>query len=112
MAGCLFYLMQQKGCQDKLFEELERTFVDVNEIRGGAKLTSCIYLRACAEEALRMSSSAPGLSPRTVLKVNATRMLKVLDADGVNRVEQSSMANTSQKAYVRPIVLFLCSNNT
>ncbi|OAL35266.1 hypothetical protein AYO20_05520 [Fonsecaea nubica] len=68
MAGTLFYLMQQQRCMKLLVEELDRTFEDVEEIRLGEKLTSCVYLRACVEEALRMASPAPGVAERTVLR--------------------------------------------
>lgn len=61
--------MQQPRCQKKLLEELERTFDNIDEIRLGDKLTSCVYLRACVDEALRMASAGPGISERTVLKV-------------------------------------------
>lgn len=69
MAACLFYLMQQTKCQEKLYNELSATFSSVDEIKTGETLNSCVYLRACAAEAVRLAPALPGLSPRTILKV-------------------------------------------
>lgn len=88
MAGTLFYLMQKPGCQKKLREELENAFNDIDEIRIGETLTGCVYLRACVEEALRMASSAPGISERTVLQVRKCPLTNRTGAYKMNRVVQ------------------------
>ncbi|KAK8131617.1 cytochrome P450 4A5 [Apiospora sp. TS-2023a] len=62
-----FYLLHNPETYEKLKREVRPLFTDVEEIRGGAKLTSCRWLRACIDEAMRMSPGVPGLLPREVL---------------------------------------------
>jgi cytochrome P450 len=68
MSALLFYLAQYPACLSKLSAELQTTFKGVEEIRSGAALTSCRYLRACIDEALRMAPPIPGLLLRTVME--------------------------------------------
>ncbi|KAK8045563.1 cytochrome P450 [Apiospora rasikravindrae] len=63
----IFYLLHNPETYEKLKKEVRPLFSDVEEIRGGAKLTSCRWLRACIDEAMRMSPGVPGLLPREVL---------------------------------------------
>lgn len=51
----------------KLQGELRSTFTNVEEVRIGEKLSSCHYLRACLDEAMRLSPSIGGVLPREVL---------------------------------------------
>lgn len=51
----------------KLNEEIRTAFTSVEEIRGGSKLSECRYLRACIDEALRMTPGVGGILPREVL---------------------------------------------
>ena len=46
---------------------MQDTFNEKDDIRTGPKLQSCHYLRACIDEAMRMSPAVPGLLPRLVL---------------------------------------------
>ncbi|KAK8018790.1 isotrichodermin C-15 hydroxylase [Apiospora marii] len=62
-----FYLLHNPETYEKLKKEVRLLFSDVEEIRGGPKLTSCRWLRACIDEAMRMSPGVPGLLPRQVL---------------------------------------------
>ncbi|KAK8052688.1 putative cytochrome P450 67 [Apiospora saccharicola] len=62
-----FYLLHNPETYEKLKREVRPVFSEVEEIRGGAKLTSCRWLRACIDEAMRMSPGVPGLLPREVL---------------------------------------------
>jgi len=53
----------------RLEEEIYGVFGerDVEEIHSGPNLNSCVYLRACLDEAMRLSPPVGGLLPRTVL---------------------------------------------
>ncbi|MCJ1251302.1 hypothetical protein MMC30_008534 [Trapelia coarctata] len=60
LSGLSFYLARYPECYDKLKQEIRSTFSSVEEIVSGKKLLDCKYLRACVEEALRMSPGVPG----------------------------------------------------
>ena len=51
----------------KLNDEVRTAFSQVEEIWGGSKLSECRYLRACIDEALRMTPGVGGILPREVL---------------------------------------------
>ncbi|KAI9150038.1 Cytochrome P450 monooxygenase lcsN [Paramyrothecium foliicola] len=55
MAGLAHYLTGSSACYRQASEEIRSTFSSLDEIRLGPKLNSCTYLRACLDEALRMS---------------------------------------------------------
>lgn len=67
MAATMFYLVRNPDALQKVVAEIRRSFSDVEEIRQGATLTSCTYLRACIDEAMRLSPSVGGIVPREVL---------------------------------------------
>jgi cytochrome P450 len=69
LAASFFYLGRPENISalNKLVTELKDTFNDVEEIKSGTKLNSCQYLRACIDEALRLSPPVPGGLPREVL---------------------------------------------
>jgi len=67
MAATLFYLVRNPDALAKATAEIRSKFDNVEEISQGPKLTSCTYLRACCDEAMRMSPSVGGLLPREVL---------------------------------------------
>jgi cytochrome P450 len=52
----------------RLEKELFATFAEPQDIRPGPDLIGCSYLRACIDEALRLSPPIPGLLPRKVLQ--------------------------------------------
>ncbi|KAL4741658.1 cytochrome P450 [Aspergillus similis] len=60
LSGLSFYLARYPACYAKLQHEIRATFYNVEEIVSGDKLLGCKYLRACVEEALRMSPGVPG----------------------------------------------------
>ncbi|THC96850.1 hypothetical protein EYZ11_003674 [Aspergillus tanneri] len=60
LSGLSFYLARYPECYAKLKQEVRSTFSTVEEIVSGKKLLQCKYLRACVEEALRMSPGVPG----------------------------------------------------
>ncbi|KAI8948613.1 isotrichodermin C-15 hydroxylase [Xylaria longipes] len=67
MAATLFYLVRNPSALEKASEEVRAKFGDVEEIAQGSQLNSCTYLRACIDEAMRMSPSVGGIAPREVL---------------------------------------------
>ncbi|PYI24353.1 benzoate 4-monooxygenase cytochrome P450 [Aspergillus japonicus CBS 114.51] len=68
MAGFFFYIVRTPHAYRKLVSEIRSTFASANEIRGGpALLSSCPYLRACVDEAMRITPAGSSELPRTVL---------------------------------------------
>ncbi|KAL7271636.1 hypothetical protein RUND412_005591 [Rhizina undulata] len=67
IAGSLFYLTRNPSTKEKLIAEVRSTFHSLDDIRLGKTIESCHYLKACIEETLRISPSAPGVLPRVVL---------------------------------------------
>lgn len=67
MAATLFYLTRNPHALKRATEEVRSKFSDVEGIVQGQDLGSCTYLRACIDEAMRMSPSVGGLLPRQVL---------------------------------------------
>ncbi|KAH6668121.1 isotrichodermin C-15 hydroxylase [Plectosphaerella plurivora] len=67
MASTIFYLTRNAHTLAKVTEEVRSKFTDIEEIRQGPALNSCSYLRACIDEAMRLSPSVGGLLPREVL---------------------------------------------
>jgi cytochrome P450 len=65
-ASVFFYLVHNVAVLEKLKHEVRSKFADIEEIQGHA-VNSCTYLRACIDEALRMSPPLPGILPRDVL---------------------------------------------
>jgi cytochrome P450 len=67
ISALFFYLVRNERALRKLSEEVRNTFSDIEEIKYSAKLTDLSYLRACIDEAMRMSPPVPGLLDRLVL---------------------------------------------
>ncbi|KAK2873922.1 hypothetical protein FQN49_001993 [Arthroderma sp. PD_2] len=55
LAGALFYLIHFPECLEKAATEVRSTFDHFEDIKGGSKLNSLVYLRACIDETLRLS---------------------------------------------------------
>lgn len=66
LAAVLFYLSRSQSAYDKLATEIRSNFSDVELIRRGRQLSSCRYLKACIDEALRLAPAAPGALWREV----------------------------------------------
>ncbi|KIW08650.1 uncharacterized protein PV09_00605 [Verruconis gallopava] len=77
LAATFFYLTHNPDVLAKAVEEVRSTFDSVEEITHGPKLTSCHYLRACIDEAMRMSPPVGGGLPRHILPGG-------LDVDGIH----------------------------
>ncbi|KAH8165547.1 hypothetical protein CIB48_g2708 [Xylaria polymorpha] len=56
MSALSYYLSGSPRCYDRVAEEIRTTFKSSDEIRLGPVLNSCVYLRACVDETLRLSS--------------------------------------------------------
>jgi cytochrome P450 len=67
MAATLFYLVRSKSALERVTAEVRSKFGNVEDIVHGPVLNSCTYLRACIDEAMRMSPSVGGILPREVL---------------------------------------------
>lgn len=66
-AALFFYLTHYPAVYDKLVSEIRRTFSSLDEIHSGPALSSCVYLRACIDEAMRMNPPIPRDLDRVVL---------------------------------------------
>ncbi|KAK7733126.1 hypothetical protein SLS53_008314 [Cytospora paraplurivora] len=67
ISATFFYLLHNPEAYEQLQAEVHSRFNSINEIVGGAALSSCRWLRACIDEAMRMSPGVPGLLPRQAL---------------------------------------------
>lgn len=67
ITAMFFYLAHYPDVQTKLASEVTATFSNMQEIRSGPKLQSCIYLRAFLHEALRMTPPVSAEPSREVL---------------------------------------------
>jgi cytochrome P450 len=67
MAATLFYLVRHPAALARVTAEVRSKFSSLEEIHQGVLLNACTYLRACVDEAMRLSPSVGGLLPREVL---------------------------------------------
>ena len=72
LSALFFYLCRNPRVLAKLTSEIREAFSDVEEIKTGPKLSSLRYLRACIDEAMRMTPPVPGLLSRIVLPGGAS----------------------------------------
>lgn len=66
IAATLFYLSKSPNSYQRLAMEIRSKFQSSADIRWGSALNSCVYLRACIDEALRMSPPGAGAPFREV----------------------------------------------
>ncbi len=71
MAACFFYLLHNPSALRTLQEEVRGAFAEVEDIRSGSKLASLSWLRACIDEAMRMTPPVPGALNRRVMSGGA-----------------------------------------
>ena len=67
LANAFFYLVHNPFALDKVTTEVRTAFSNVEDIHAGPQLTSCIYVRAVLDEAMRMGPPVGGILPREVL---------------------------------------------
>lgn len=72
MAATLFYLVRHPAALALVTAEVRAKFATAEDIHQGAALNGCTYLRACIDEAMRLSPSVGGLLPREVLAGGTT----------------------------------------
>lgn len=74
LAGTFFYLTHNPAVLAKAKEEVCTVFNNeaVEDIKTGTKLSSCVYLRACLDETMRLAPSVPSTLPREVCTGGAT----------------------------------------
>lgn len=68
LSAILFYLLKNPDTLIRLEKEVRETFSRADDIRMGPQLQSCIWLRACIDETMRMTPAVAGLLPREVLR--------------------------------------------
>jgi cytochrome P450 len=67
MAALFFYLSRNPPAYDRVTKEVRGVFQGIDDISQGPKLSSCTYLRACIQEALRLCPPVTGPLWRQVL---------------------------------------------
>lgn len=67
MAACFFYLSHHSWAYTKVCEEVRSAFSSSEDIRTGSALQSCVYLKACIDESMRMSPPVGGALWREVM---------------------------------------------
>lgn len=72
LAATFFYILHNPSTLQRATAEVRASFNDVEEIVHGSTLTSCHYLRACIDEAMRLSPPVGGGLPRQVLQGGIT----------------------------------------
>ncbi|CDM28612.1 Cytochrome P450 [Penicillium roqueforti FM164] len=58
LAATLFYISREPSVYERVTREVRSCFASAEEIHAGTQLNSCQYLRACIDEALRLSPPA------------------------------------------------------
>lgn len=64
MTATLFYLLHYPSTLHLLRDEIDSKFHSADDIVMGPRLSSCIYLRACIDETLRLNPPVGGVLPR------------------------------------------------
>ncbi|TGO83317.1 hypothetical protein BPOR_0665g00040 [Botrytis porri] len=77
LSALLFYLSRYPKCYEKVTTEIRSSFSSLSEIHSGPKITSFKHLRACIEEALRMSPSL-GSDSREKFVLGASQSMVIL----------------------------------
>ncbi|KAL2213169.1 cytochrome P450 [Sarocladium strictum] len=67
IASTIFYLTRNPHALETVTKEIRNKFDNVEAIKAGPELNSCSYLRACIDEAMRMTPPVGGALPRVVL---------------------------------------------
>lgn len=71
IVATLFYLVRHTEAMKKLKEEVRSSFTDVEQIVSGPQLNDLVYLKACIDEAMRLSPAVPGSIPREAMEGGA-----------------------------------------
>lgn len=98
LSACFHYLLHNPTTLSSLTSIIRTTFPDLQSITLGPLLASCTYLRACIDEAMRLSPPVPSLLPREVLRGG-------MQIDGVH-VPESTVVGVSAYALHRNEMYF------
>ncbi|KAI0451239.1 cytochrome P450 [Xylaria acuta] len=82
LCAVLFYLSRSPQCYKRLAAEIRSTFQSGTDIRGRPRLAECKYLRACIDEALRISPPVTGTLWRELASVEKEGDEEPLIIDG------------------------------
>ncbi|KAG9235155.1 cytochrome protein [Amylocarpus encephaloides] len=72
IASTFFYLMHHPECYHKALNEVRSAFASHEDVGLGSALNSCIYLRACIDESMRMSPPAAVAPWREIVGAKVT----------------------------------------
>jgi cytochrome P450 len=72
LSAAFFYLARNPDVQAKLAQEIRSAFGSYDEIKSGNTITSCKYLTAFLQEAMRMSPPVGAEPPREVMNGGST----------------------------------------
>lgn len=72
LCGFFFYISRNQRPYNKLVKEIRNTFASTAEIVSGARLSSCHYLCACLDEAMRLTPAVPSELSRNILSGGQT----------------------------------------
>jgi cytochrome P450 len=67
LSSSFFYLVHNPTSLETAAKEVRERFGNVEDIHGCPELNSCVFLRACIDEAMRLSPPVGGILPREVL---------------------------------------------
>lgn len=67
LAGTIFYLVRNTHAMARLKQEVRESFNSVEEIISSPRLNELVYLKACMDEAMRLTPAAPGALPREAM---------------------------------------------
>ncbi|KAI1259673.1 cytochrome P450 [Xylariaceae sp. FL1019] len=70
LSALFFYLSRNRRCYERLAKEVRSTFHVGTDIKNDGLLSGCLYLRACFDEALRMSPPIGGTLWRQAVAAN------------------------------------------
>ena len=72
IVATLYQLIRHPQALGKLRAELDAAFSDLESIRAGPILGGCTLLRACIDEAMRLTPAVGGPLPRVILSPGTT----------------------------------------
>lgn len=90
-----FYLSRNKASYSKLAEEIRTCFEDGSQITAGPQLNSCRYLRACIDEALRLTPPVPGTLWREEDSNNDDKQPWIVDGHVIPKGTQVAVSSYS-----------------
>ena len=67
ITSTIFYLLHYPLTYERVVAEVRCAFADVEDIKAGSALSNCAYLKACLDEAMRLTPGVGGLLPRETL---------------------------------------------